>query len=250
MIEPSGIGASNLKAVLFDLGGTLHHYHREEVFRAVLKEKGIEVRIDEVVKAYDVTDPIFARLTAELPQEIMWPDQLLEQLDLMMLKEIGITDDCEDLALYLRQNWDRVDRQLPQNLVRRPYSDAPPCLEATRELGLKMGIVSNIPSAERLRNELEAIGLIHFFPVLIASGSVGIVKPKKQIFHLAANAINEAPSNILFVGDDLQRDYHGAIGAGMKAILIDRREVLKANTDVCRLSSLEQLPPLLTQSTI
>jgi hypothetical protein len=57
MTNPPGIGALNLKAVLFDLGGTLHHYRREEVFRAVLKEKGIEVRIDEVLRAYDVTDP-------------------------------------------------------------------------------------------------------------------------------------------------------------------------------------------------
>jgi putative hydrolase of the HAD superfamily len=250
MTNPPGIGALNLKAVLFDLGGTLHHYRREEVFRAVLKEKGIEVRIDEALRAYDVTDPIFARLTAELPQEVMWPDQLLEQLDLMMLKEIGIADDCENLARYMRQNWDRVDRQLPQNIVRRAYSDAPPGLEATRKLGLKMGIVSNIPSEERLRNELEAIGLIQFFPVLIASGSVGFAKPKKQIFHLAANKLSEVPNSILFVGDDLQRDYYGAIQAGMKAVLIDRRGIFTDNTNVFRLSSLEQLSPLLSQSTL
>ena len=87
-----------VKAVFFDLGGTLHHYHREEIFRTILKEKGIEVRASEVLRAYDVTDPIFARLTAELPQEVMWPVMLLEQLDLMMLKEIGITEDCEKLA--------------------------------------------------------------------------------------------------------------------------------------------------------
>jgi FMN phosphatase YigB (HAD superfamily) len=61
----------NLKVVLFDLGGTLHHYHREEVFRAILAERGIEVRIDEVLRAYDVMDPVFARLTAELSQEVI-----------------------------------------------------------------------------------------------------------------------------------------------------------------------------------
>ncbi len=55
-----------VKAVLFDLSGTLHHYHREEIFRAILEEKGIAVGIDEVLRAYDVTDPVFARLTAEL----------------------------------------------------------------------------------------------------------------------------------------------------------------------------------------
>jgi HAD superfamily hydrolase (TIGR01549 family) len=239
---------ASVRAVLFDLGGTLHHYHREEVFRAVLKEKGIEVRIDEVLRAYDVTDPVFARLTAELPQEIMWPDQLLEQLDLMMLREVGIAGDLETLARYVRQNWDRIDRQLPRNTVRSAYPDVPPCVEAIRKLGLKMGIVSNIPSVERLRNELEAIDLGRYFSVMIASGSVGIAKPNKQIFHVAAKEIDETPGSILFVGDDLHRDYYGAIQAGMKAVLIDRRGVLKDDSGIYRLSSLEQLPPLLTQS--
>jgi HAD superfamily hydrolase (TIGR01549 family) len=237
-----------VKAVLFDLAGTLHHYHREEVFRAILKEKRIEVRSREVLRAYDATDPIFARLTAELPQGVMWPDRLLEQLDLMMLKEIGITEDSDNLARYIRQNWDRVDRQLPQNTVRSAYSDALPCLKSIRDLGMKMGIVSNIPSEERLRNELEAIGLVRFFPILVSSGSVGFSKPDKRIFHLEAKKLDELSNNILFVGDDLQRDYYGAIHAGMKAVLIDRREIVKDDTNVCRVSSLEQLPLILSQS--
>ena len=237
-----------VEAVLFDLGGTLHHYHREEIFRAILKEKRIEVRSGDVLRAYDATDPIFARLTAELPQGVMWPDRLLEQLDLMMLKEIGITEDSDNLARYIRQNWDRVDRQLPQNTVRSAYSDALPCLKSIRDLGMKMGIVSNIPSEERLRNELEAIGLVRFFPILVSSGSVGISKPDKRIFHLEAKKLDELSNNILFVGDDLQRDYYGAIHAGMKAVLIDRREIVKDDTNVCRVSSLEQLPLILSQS--
>lgn len=237
-----------MKAVLFDPGRhSTHHYRREEVFRAVLKEKGIEVGIDEVVHAYDVTEPTFARLTAELPQEVLWPDTLLEQLDLMMLKEIGLTEDG-NLARYIRQNWDRVDRSLPQSLVRCAYPDALSCVASIRKLGLKMGIVSNIPSEERLRQELETIGLIQFFPVLVASGRVGASKPKKEIFHLAAKRVNEPPGNILFVGDDLQRDYYGAIHAGMKAVLIDRREILKGDTNVCRVSSLQQVPLILSQS--
>jgi putative hydrolase of the HAD superfamily len=178
----------------------------------------------------------------------MWPDQLLEQLDLMMLKEVGIAGDLETLARYIRQNWDRIDRQLPQNTVRSTYPDVPSCVEALRKLGLKMGIVSNIPSEERLRDELEAIGLTHFFPMLVSSGQVGISKPEKAIFHLAAKKLNETPNDILFVGDDLQRDYYGAIQAGMKAVLIDRKGVVRDNTNVCRLSSLQQLPPILSRS--
>jgi len=115
---------------------------------------------------------------------------------------------------------------------------------------MKMGIVSNIPSEERLRDELEAIGLTHFFPMLVSSGQVGISKPEKAIFDLAAKKLNETPNDILFVGDDLQRDYYGAVQAGMKAVLIDRRGVIRDNTNVCRLSSLQQLPPILSQSSL
>jgi putative hydrolase of the HAD superfamily len=134
-------------------------------------------------------------------------------------------------------------------MVRSPYPDAPPWVEAIRKLGLKMGIVSNIPSEERLRNELEAIRLTQFFPMIVSSGQVGISKPNKAIFTFAAKMLNEPPSNILFVGDDLQRDYYGAIHAGMKAVLIDRRGIFKDEPNVCRLSSLEPLPPILSHST-
>lgn len=152
------------------------------------------------------------------------------------------------MARYIRQNWERVDRSLPQGFVRRAYPDAISCVYTTRRLGLKMGIVSNIPSEEQPRKELETIGPIQFFPVLVASGAVGISKPKKEIFHLAAKRIDGSPGNILFVGDDLQRDYYGAIHAGMRPVLIDRREVLKDDTNVCRVSSLEEIPLILSQS--
>jgi FMN phosphatase YigB (HAD superfamily) len=52
----------------------------------------------------------------------------------------------------------------------------------------------------------------------------------------------------LFVGDDLQRDYYGALQAGMQAVLIDRRGIFKDDSNVCRLTSLEQLPLILSRS--
>src|SRR5260370_8051523 len=96
-----------MKAVLFDLSGTLHHYHREEIFRTVLKEKGVEVRASEVLRAYNVTDPIFARLTAELPQQEMCPAMILAQLDLMILKTTGITHNCATLPRHLPHTCDQ-----------------------------------------------------------------------------------------------------------------------------------------------
>lgn len=53
---------------------------------------------------------------------------------------------------------------------------------------MKMGVVSNIESEQRLRKELGLIGLSEFFPVLVASGSVGYAKPARQIFDIAASS--------------------------------------------------------------
>ncbi|MBO0888755.1 HAD family hydrolase, partial [Candidatus Bathyarchaeota archaeon] len=106
------------------------------------------------------------------------------------------------------------------------------------------GIVSNIPSLERLQMEVEAIGLSNFFSVLIAAGAIGVAKPDTLIFETAAKAIGESPREVLFVGDDPWRDYHGALRAGMKALLIDRRGVFKHLDGVCRISSLAHVPAM------
>ena len=166
-------------------------------------------------------------------------------IDLMVLESLGINADNHDLARFITKNWRRMDEQLPQPLVRQAYPDTFPCLERVSELGLKMGVVSNIESEQRLRKELGLIELSGFFPVLVASGSVGYAKPAKQIFDIAASLVQLEPEEILFVGDDLERDYQGALRAGMNPALVDRVERYRDLTDIRRLSSLEQVPNLL-----
>jgi HAD superfamily hydrolase (TIGR01549 family) len=234
-----------IQGVLFDLGGTLLDYRREEVLRAVLEERGIEVGNAEILEAYEVVDPIWTKVMASVPQEKLWPDSLLEQLDHLVLEQLRLEKKHGALARFVRENWDRVDHQLPQSLVRRPFDDVLPCLNTLRGIGLKMGVVSNIPSLERLETEVEGLGLSRFFSVLVASGSVGVAKPDRRIFETAAAKIEESPSELLFVGDDLERDYHGATQASMKALLIDRQSRFKEPQEVCRLSSLEEVPKLL-----
>ncbi len=55
---------------------------------------------------------------------------------------------------------------------------------------MNTGIVSNISSEAHLKKELEALDLLEFFPVLVASGSVGYAKPARQIFNLAAKLVD------------------------------------------------------------
>jgi HAD superfamily hydrolase (TIGR01549 family) len=235
-----------LRGVLFDLGATLLEYRREEVMLALLAEQGFDVRISDVLRAYDAVEPAWTkRYWIEVPENQRSIDTALLQLDKMLLERLRLKGDLESLARFVQQNWDRKDHELPQAQVRRAYPDARPCLEKIQSRELKMGIVSNIQSEERLRTELEAIGLLDFFPALVASGTVGLEKPQREIFEIGARKIGLEPREIMFVGDDLERDYKGAMGAGMDPVLVDRNRQHVDQPRLKRVTSLEEIPELL-----
>src|SRR5713101_9977256 len=111
----------NIEAVLFDFGGTLLEYHREEVMRALLQEQGITVTTRVVLLAYDAVEPAWNRLFSELADDRRVTDETLRNLDRMIIKHLRVKIDIDNLARYVQQNWDRMDHELPRNLVRRPY---------------------------------------------------------------------------------------------------------------------------------
>src|SRR2546425_2401269 len=213
--------------------------------RALLETKRVTVTIKDVLLAYEAVEPAWNRLFSEVADDKRVTDETLRNLDRMIIKHLRVKIDLDNLASYVQQNWDRMDHQLPKNLVRRRHQDALPCLEALARKGLKMGIVSNIQSEERLRQELRNIDLLHFFPVLVASGSVGIDKPSRGIFDLAAGKVGVETGRIMFVGDDLERDYHGAKAAGMKPVLIDRDRKYDSHPSLNRISFLQQIPNMI-----
>ena len=68
-----------IKGVLFDLGGTLLDYRREEVFRALLKEQGIEVSSEEVARAYDAVEPEWNRRFASYQDSVKLNQEALKE---------------------------------------------------------------------------------------------------------------------------------------------------------------------------
>jgi len=231
-----------VRGVLFDLGGTLLEYHREEIYRALLAERGLDVPSKAIEEAYDLAELAWNDYTAKLPAEKIWTDEDLAHLDLLVLQQLGIENDLEDISQYVQQNWMRMDRGLPQTLVRRAFSDVLPCLQALKGLWMRMGIVSNIPSTKVLDEEMELIGLEEFFPVRIASGSVGSAKPSAKIFHFAASRLQLEPNQIMFVGDDLEKDYFGSRAVGMNPVLADRKGRYLGKAGLNRVSSLIEIP--------
>jgi putative hydrolase of the HAD superfamily len=93
-------------------------------------------------------------------------------------------------------------------------------LAKLRNLGLKLGILSNtFIAGHSLERHLEQVGLLDFFPLRIYSYEFNFRKPDLRIFKIAAERIGEAPENILYVGDRIDKDIEPALKVGMQPVL-------------------------------
>lgn len=78
----------------------------------------------------------------------------------------------------------------------------------------RLGIITNgYGDAQRMR--LRACGIDGFFHSLMISDEVGVNKPDSLIFEMAMEDLKVTREQVLFVGDSLNDDYHGAKNAGI-----------------------------------
>jgi putative hydrolase of the HAD superfamily len=98
--------------------------------------------------------------------------------------------------------------------------DVVPTLEALRDRGLRLGIVSNAAYLPRLMVEqLAALGLAKYFDGVTFSSEVGVRKPHPAIYADALRKLGADPSRTLFVGDRVREDVQGPQAQGMRAVL-------------------------------
>lgn len=134
-----------------------------------------------------------------------------------LLAEAGVAPTrIEELVDRLKAAHDEL------NLWRRVPDDLPRALERARELGLRLGVVSN--SEGKLPELFAHVGLGDAFETIVDSAIEGIRKPDPQIFHRACARMRVEPSRALYAGDIPAVDVEGALGAGLQAALIDPYE--------------------------
>lgn len=105
----------------------------------------------------------------------------------------------------------------PANWIRDP--EAPVLLEALRESGLQLGVISNFDF--RIYGILEALGLSRYFDSTTISSEVGYAKPAPEIFQTALARHSLSAAQALHVGDSEALDVVGAHAAGVAAVLVD-----------------------------
>lgn len=129
----------------------------------------------------------------------------------------------------------------PGSEVFRVYDDVAPTLDALRERGYRLGVVSNWDLS--LHRVLAMFGLTSYFDTVTASLEEGVEKPDRQIFDLTLRRLRAEPAETLHIGDNPVDDLQGAREAGLKALLIDRNQPQSGRLVLADLRDLlERLP--------
>jgi putative hydrolase of the HAD superfamily len=84
----------------------------------------------------------------------------------------------------------------------------------------ELDVVSNFDG--RLRMILEHLGLTKFFAHVFLSSELGADKPNPEIYRRALQLSGARPNETLHVGDDPERDWHGATAAGLSIFRLER----------------------------
>jgi len=209
-----------IRAVFFDAGHTLIYAHPGlgTIYEETTAEFGIRVPAERFSEAFI---PVFKESTREYSGTTTASDAQ----DLAMWREITrrIYDRIPPLAGIQFQAWfESLYRRFGDPQVWRFYEDVEPVLRTLRARGIKLGIISNWDT--RLRGISDGLGLTPMVDFLVISAEAGVRKPSSGIFELALEKAGVRPEEALHVGDLPEEDGEGARRAGVRPVLIDRKE--------------------------
>ncbi len=233
----------NIKTILFDVYGTLATWYPD---RYLLHAKaarmfGIDVTKEGVDAGYAVAEAYMTRQNAQAPIRLMTNDerdQFFARFEQMVLQGCGIDVDIE-LADKI---WQEVAKQEYELVL---FDDVLDNLRDLRKQGFVVGIVSNVVSPG---SELaEQLGLSDSIDFAVTSSEVGVEKPDRRIFVEALlRAGDTPPGAAIMVGDQIESDVKGAVGAGIQPVLLDRNDIHLGFAEHPRISCLQELHSLLS----
>jgi len=218
--------AGSIKGILFDLGDTLLDFGKVDV--TGLFEAGARLSYAYLQELSQPLPPL-AKFHRRQLRAIRWNYfksrftrrefnalELIGRLAMRMGHEL-----THEHILELAWRW-----YMPLSQCAKVEDDLPKLLEALRDRGMKLGIVSNtfVPG-EVLDRHLQQAQLLDFLPIRVYSCDVGYRKPSPKIFSLALERAGLAPENTLFVGDSPKADIMGSLKAGMIPVLKDPRDL-------------------------
>jgi putative hydrolase of the HAD superfamily len=121
----------------------------------------------------------------------------------------------------------------------RITDDTMSTLKTLRDLGIKLGIVTNGPTVWQSR-KIDALGIAPLFDTIVISGDAGVEKPDPRIFELALQRCGVVAAESMFVGDHPTADIQGAKSAGLMPVWA-RKDYWEVPEDIARIDRISEI---------
>lgn len=212
-----------IKAVMFDLDGTM--LNRDASVQIFLENQyqRFQHQLQDVPKKKYIE-----RFNILEKRGYVWKDFVYQQL----AEEFSLSDVTWETLLE-----DYVN-QFQYFCV--PFDGLSQVLSDLKERGFLLGIISNGRGKFQMDN-IERLGIEHFFDAILISEWEGIKKPDPAIFHRALQLLEVTAAESVFIGDHPVNDVQAAMNVGMKGIWKKDHQWQETNADII-VNDLAEIP--------
>ena len=233
------ISPNNIKAIFFDLDGTLRHSVPSggEVFTDYVKTMGLQVNEEARLSAlrwehfyWASSEDLRNDLLAHSPEtENFWIEYSRRRLIALGASKEWAVEVAPRISVHMGEVY-KPESVVPED-VRRT-------LPQLKESGYILAVISN--RDQPFHELLQDHGIAEFFDFSMAAGEVNVWKPDPGIFQHGLKRANVSASEVIYVGDNYYADVVGARNAGLQPVLYDPLGIFP-NSDCMTIQSFDEL---------
>jgi HAD superfamily hydrolase (TIGR01549 family) len=214
--------SDHIKAVFFDLDGTLRHNLPSggEFFASCAMRLGLHATAEDRLRAMRWEHFYWANSEELLADRKLysgedgefWNHYAKRQLAALGASTLDAAELAPKVTAYMLEAY-RPESVVPEDAMR--------LLSALKQSGYKLALISN--REKPYQEEIEALGLSPFFALTLAGGEIKAWKPEPEIFLHACQHLDVRPEQAMYVGDNYFADVVGSRRAGLQPVLYDPR---------------------------
>ena len=236
------------KAVLFDVDFTLIYpgpMFRGEGYQAFCARYGMDVDASKFEAGVSSAAPLL-----ESQDDVYDPEIFIAYTSRIIEVMGGTGTRIDECSREIYREWAACQHF-------ELYDDVPGVMRQLADSGLRIGLISNTHRClASFQSHFELQGLVS---ATVSSSDHGLMKPHPSIFNAALQLLGVTAAEAVMVGDSLRHDVEGALGVGMRAVLLNRgdnaapavaaewsaKALAERDRQAPVIHSLRDLPPLL-----
>jgi len=206
-----------IQTVFFDMGGTIDTFWYSPEMRLQVTPGLQQLLLSHGINLHLSDEQLYKSITGGLARYHQWRLGTLEELPARVVWRNYILADysnnfpqldaiADDLMVWIETRYYQRQMRL----------EMPAVLAEIKNLGYKIGLISNVNSRGQVPLNLGQYGIKHYFNPIVLSSEYKRRKPDPAIFHYAARLSNSPTSECIYIGDRISRDILGAKRAGFK----------------------------------